>query len=134
MSLAANLRRIRQGQQLSQPDLAKAAEVSKGYIYMLEKGEMENPSIDVLFRIAKVLDCTIADLTGERKTVAKDVEPEFPESLTQFAKLKKKAGEPISPDFLRSLAHTQFRGRRPQTIDDWAYLYEFLKRTFGKRE
>lgn len=130
MSLADNLRRLRQEKQLSLPVLSLQAGVSKGYVYSLEKGEMDNPSVDVLFKIAKVLDCTIADLTGEAKTVARDVEADIPDSLVQFAKLKRRAGDPLSPEDLQSLARTQFRGKRPQTVEDWQYLFEFLKRTF----
>jgi hypothetical protein len=48
----------------------------------------------------------------------------------RFARQRKKAGEPLSEDDLMSLARTQFRGKRPETVEDWAYVYEFLKRTF----
>ena len=36
----------------------------------------------------------------------------------------------LTDDDLQNLARTQFRGKRPETVEDWAYLYEFLKRTF----
>jgi hypothetical protein len=56
---------------------------------------------------------------------------EIPDSLEEFAKQRKKQGSPLSEGDLRSLAGTQFRGKRPETTEDWAYLYEFLKRTLG---
>lgn len=130
MSLAENLKRIRLQRQMTQPKLAEDAHVSKGYVYMLETGEMDNPSLDVLLKIANALDCTIADLSGEPKVVAKDTSTEISESLLQFAKQKRRTGDKLTDDDLQSLARTQFRGKRPQTVDDWAYLYEFLKRTF----
>lgn len=130
MSLAENLKRIRLQKQMTQPELADAANVSKGYIYTLETGDMDNPSLDVLLKIANALDCTIADLSGEPKTVAKDTSTVIPESLLRFAKQKRRAGEKLTDDDLQSLARTQFRGKRPETVEDWAYLYEFLKRTF----
>lgn len=132
MSLAENLKRIRIQKQLTQPALADKVGVSKGYIYMLESGEMANPTLDVLLKIATGLDCTIADLSGEPKVVVKQAPVEISESLQRFAKAKRRAGEPLSEDDLQSLARTQFRGKRPQTPEDWAYLYEFLKRTFEK--
>ena len=61
MSLAENLKQRRLQKQLTQPALAEKAEVSKGYIYMLESGEMTNPTLDILIKIADALDCTIAD-------------------------------------------------------------------------
>ena len=130
MSLAENLKRIRLQKQMTQPELADAAHVSKGYVYTLETGDMDNPSLDVLLKIANALDCTIADLSGEPKVVAKDTSTEISESLLQFAKQKRRTGDKLTDDDLQSLARTQFRGKRPQTVDDWAYLYEFLKRTF----
>jgi transcriptional regulator with XRE-family HTH domain len=96
---------------------------------MLESGEMTNPTLDILHKIADALDCTIADLTGDPK-VAPRRATEFPDSLIRFARQRKKAGEPLSEDDLMSLAQTQFRGKRPESVEDWAYVYEFLKRTF----
>lgn len=132
MTLAENLKRIRLQKQLTQPQLAGAADVSKGYVYMLESGEMTNPSLDILRRIASVLDCTIADLSGEQQAGTSDVAATVPESLLSFAKQKRRAGEKLSDDDLQDLARIQFRGKRPQTIEDWAYLFEFLKRSFDK--
>lgn len=130
MGLAENLQRFRRQKQWTQPDLAEEAEVSKGYIYMLESGEMTNPSLDILHKIAEALDCTVADLIGEPKVAAKETTVTIPESLERFARLRRKAGEPLTEDDLISLARTVFRGKRPKTVEDWAYLYEFLKRTF----
>lgn len=132
MGLAENLKRIRLQKQKSQPVLASEADVSKGYIYMLEAGEMANPSLDVLLKIANALDCTIADLTGEPKVAAVVSPVEIPESLSRFARLRRRMGEKLSEEDLQSLARTQFRGKRPETVEDWAYLYEFLKRTFDE--
>ena len=129
MGLAQNLRTIRQQKQLTQPALADKSGVSKGYVYMLESEEMTNPTLDILHKIAAALDCTIADLTGDPK-VAPRTATEVPESLRRFARQRKKAGEPLSEDDPMSLAQTRFRGNGPETVEDWAYVYEFLKRTF----
>jgi len=130
MALAENLKRIRQQKQLTQPALADKSGVSKGYVYMLESGEMTNPTLDILHKIADALDCTIADLTGEPKVALKSISTEIPDSLMRFARQRRKVGEPLSDDDLMNLAQTQFRGKRPETVEDWAYVYEFLKRTF----
>lgn len=135
MTLADNLKRLRMQKQWSQPKLADETGLSKGYIYMLESGEMVNPSLDKLFKISEALGCTIADLVGEPKTLLKTDAPwEIPGALQEFAKRKKRDGDPIKDDELKSLAHMQYRGRRPQTVEDWAYVYEFLKRTLGGRK
>jgi transcriptional regulator with XRE-family HTH domain len=135
MKLAENLKRLRMQKQLSQPELADKAEVSKGYIYMLESGEMANPSLEKLLQISKALDCTIADLVGHPKAAVKaDAAVEIPEALQEFAKRMKREGNPLDETELKSLAHTQYRGRRPRTADDWAYVYRFLKQTLEDRK
>lgn len=134
MTLAENIKRLRNVKQLSQPQLAEKAGISKGYIYMLETGEMKNPSIDKLLKIAEALNCTIADLIGQPKTQTKiENTYEIPVGLQEFARRKKREGDPLSESDLKSLAHTQYRGKRPQTAEDWAYVYEFLKRTLDDR-
>jgi len=133
MSLADNIKHFRTLKQLSQPQLADKASLSKGYVYMLESGEMTNPSIEKLSSIADALECTIADLIGQPKTKAKiKTAFEIPVGLQEFARRKKREGDPLDESDLKSLAYTQYRGKRPQTADDWAYVYEFLKRTLER--
>lgn len=135
MNLAENLRRLRTQKQLSQPDLATEAGLSKGYVYMLESGDMTNPSLDKLLAISKALDCTIADLIGQPKAAVRaTAEIEIPEPLQEFARRKKREGDQLADNDLRSLAQMQYRGRRPQTVEDWAYVYEFLRRTLESRK
>jgi transcriptional regulator with XRE-family HTH domain len=45
---------------ISQDELAKAAKVDRSYISMIETGK-KTPSLAVLERIAKALDCSIKD-------------------------------------------------------------------------
>ena len=134
MSLADNIRRLRLQKQWTQPQLADKADISKGYVYMLESGEMTNPSLDMLMKIANAFKVTVADLIDQGRVVAKEGSTEIPESLVEFAKRRKKARQPLSEDDLMSLARTQFRGKRPESVEDWAYVYAFLKRTLGAPE
>jgi transcriptional regulator with XRE-family HTH domain len=132
MSLAANIKRLRLQKQLSLPDLATITDLSKGYVYQLEAGEMVNPSLDKLLKISRALDCTIADLVGEPRAVARaDLDLEMPQGLLEFAKRKKREGVPLEDAELRTLARLEYRGKRPETESDWSYVYEFLKRTLG---
>jgi transcriptional regulator with XRE-family HTH domain len=130
MSLAENIKKFRNKKQLSQPELATRANVSKAYIYMLEAGETDNPRLDMLQKIADALDCTIGDLIGKGRMALKKEPIEIPEALLSFARKRKREGDPLNEDDLVNLARIQFRGRRPQSEEDWAYLYQFFKRTF----
>lgn len=132
MSLAENIKKLRLQKQMSQPALAEKAGVSKGYVYVLESGEMDNPSLDILMKIATALDSTIAELIDEPRVAAAESRPDIPEPLQRFIRQRRKAGRPLTEEDIISLAKTEFRGRRPETVEDWAYVYEFLQRTFDR--
>lgn len=59
-----NVRRVRVSKGLSQERLAFDANVDRSYLGGLERGE-HNPSVDMLARIAKVLDVPLRDLFVE---------------------------------------------------------------------
>lgn len=59
--VAANIRRLRKGEGLSQEELADAAEFHRTYISQLERC-VTNISIDGLERLAEVLGVDILDL------------------------------------------------------------------------
>lgn len=59
-----NIRRIRVDQQVSQERLAFDAEVDRSYLGGMERGE-ENPTVDVLERVAGTLNVPLAALFTE---------------------------------------------------------------------
>ena len=59
--MAWNLRRIRVKRGLSQERLAFDAEVDRSYVGGLERRE-ENPTVDVLDRLAKTLEVPLSEL------------------------------------------------------------------------
>jgi transcriptional regulator with XRE-family HTH domain len=59
--LAMKLKQIRTRQGFNQTDLAKKVRVTQAYIAMLENGR-ENPTLNVLERLAKALKVTVAEL------------------------------------------------------------------------
>jgi transcriptional regulator with XRE-family HTH domain len=65
--VARNIRRIRVARGLSQEALAVDAEIDRTYVSRLERN-LENPTVGVLERVAKALDCQIGDLFGPSGT------------------------------------------------------------------
>ncbi|WP_234786463.1 helix-turn-helix domain-containing protein [Mycolicibacter sinensis] len=62
-TIGANVRIYREERGLSQSDLATLGEVDRSYLSQLENGK-RNPSIGVLWKMAKVLRVTVSDLTA----------------------------------------------------------------------
>jgi transcriptional regulator with XRE-family HTH domain len=126
-TLGERLREKRLKKGLSISRLADAVEVSKGYIHDLEADKIARPSAEVLYRIALTLGTTIGFLLGKPKNPLIDEEnqdiPNIPASLEQFAKEDR-----IPEEDKRRLACIKYRGRQPESVDDWRYLYETIKR------
>lgn len=59
--VARNIRRIRVARGLSQEVLAVDAGIDRTYVSRLER-HLENPTVAVLERVAKALDCRVVDL------------------------------------------------------------------------
>ena len=62
--VAWNVRKLRVAAGLSQEQLAVDADIDRTYAHRLEKGS-ENPTVDVLDRIAKALEVSAAALLAE---------------------------------------------------------------------
>jgi len=64
--LAANLRRLREGQELSQEVLAEVASLHRTFVSQVER-EMNNISIDNIERLAEALGVDILELLAKPK-------------------------------------------------------------------
>jgi transcriptional regulator with XRE-family HTH domain len=124
-SLAARLRQFREAQGLSLDELASKADLSKTYLWELEKdvASAKKPSADVLLRIAAALSVTIADLLDLPTVSAPEGTVEIPASLQEFRDRMKKLGAPLTNEDVRDLAMMKFRGGQPQTVDEWHQVY-----------
>ena len=78
MSLAAKLKALRQKNGESLQQVADGVGVSKAHIWELEKGSSNNPSLDLLRRIAEHFQVTVAFLNDE------DAEPTETSALQFF--------------------------------------------------
>jgi transcriptional regulator with XRE-family HTH domain len=126
MTLAERIKLRRQEREMSAAELARQASISKGYLSQIESGATPRPSADVLYRIANALGTTVADLMGKREAqpTARSVTP----SLRQFA-----TENDVPAQDVQMLSRIRFRGKQPETIDDWRFLYESIKRSIRQR-
>ena len=127
--LAGNIRSLREGKGLTLGDLERSSGVSKGYLSQLEGGKASNPSLDSLRKIAAALGVQISDLLGEeREDVASD---HLPRGLREFLAQAADSGQRLTAQDVKALLAMQYRGKRPRTAEDYAYLYSTLRRVIG---
>jgi transcriptional regulator with XRE-family HTH domain len=65
--LAANVRRLREAQDLTQEKLAQKAGLAMRYVSGIERGE-ENPTVSTLAKLAKALGVHPSVLLSEQRT------------------------------------------------------------------
>ena len=122
-TIGERVREKRTEKALSLAELARQAEISKGYLHSIETGETQSPSAEILFRIATLLGTTIAFLLGEDDGTVPSVQY-VPPSLKAFAEQ-----ENLTEAEVQMLANIQYRGNKPDSKEDWRYIYESIKRT-----
>ena len=121
MAISDRIRERRTDVKMTAAELARRADITKGYVSQIENGLAPRPSGDVLYRIAMALGTTVADLLD------KDVQPEIPDMPQGLQQFLDEVDLPAED--AEMLAAIKFRGRQPRTADDWRYLYESIKRT-----
>lgn len=125
-SIGERIKARREELEWSLSKLAEEADVSKGYLWSIEKGEVKSrPSGQTLYRIAEALGVTMSDLLGRELLI--EPSQERPPALLQFAK---QANLPDTD--IEMLASVNFRGQRPQTVQDWEFLYGAIQRSVGR--
>jgi len=86
MSLGRRLAQLRRKSGDSLQTVADAVEVSKAHIWELEKGRTDNPSMDLVTRLADHYGVTVAFLVGE-DIEASDAERDLQRMFRQAKKL-----------------------------------------------
>jgi len=124
MALANRIREMRAQEGLSLSEVARRARISKAYLSQLEHGASTQPSYDVIARLATALGTTVSELTGRPAVWEPNDTEQVPSALHSFARL---ADLPKADVAMLSRIH--FRGKQPATADDWAHIYETIKRT-----
>jgi transcriptional regulator with XRE-family HTH domain len=123
MSLGDQIHKRRLEKHISLPELARLSRVAKGYLWEIEDGSATRPSAETLYRIAKVLGTSIADLLGYEVVATQQA---IPDTLREYAQ------EARLPDSdVAMLASIVYRGEQPKTKEDWRYIYESIRRTIS---
>lgn len=126
MTLGQRLRERRRELDKTLKDVASAAEISIPYLSDMER-DKARPPLDTLGKIATALNLTTTTLLdGIDGFGEKDEFPILPAGL-QLLKDHPTLGEGIDGDWIHTLLRVDYRGRRPETMQDWYALYATLK-------
>lgn len=106
MSFGKRLHDLRIRHRLSLQDVATAVGMSKAHVWNLEKGLSENPSMEIVLKLADLFRVRVADLVGENP----DAEDEEPEMVALFRDLKRLDGR--DRDTIRLLMEQMRRSRK----------------------
>ena len=110
MSFARRLHVLRTANRLSLQDVADKVGISKAHVWNLEKGLSDNPSMELVVKLADLFRVRVADLVGENP-LAGDEEPEM---VAMFRDLKKL--EPRDRETIRVLME-QLRRNKADRVD-----------------
>ncbi|MGY4600389.1 transcriptional regulator with XRE-family HTH domain [Bradyrhizobium sp. GM22.5] len=75
MALASKIKELRLKKKKSLQDVADDVGASKAHIWDLETGKSSNPSIELLTKLAKCFDVSVAELIGENPA-GEDADPQ----------------------------------------------------------
>lgn len=144
-ALGARIGHLRELKGLSLGALAEASgEMAKSYLVKIERGEVANPGLKTLSAIARALDVTAADLIDPVGSSSRGPEghallqeaakferiaANLPSGLSEFLDGMRSKGSPVPPTIVSALSMVEFRGKRPQSPEDWRFLYDAMMRS-----
>jgi transcriptional regulator with XRE-family HTH domain len=119
--LGTLLRQMREEKGWSLSQLAEIAKISRSYLAQIESGE-SIPTQAKIIQLANAFGALPSELLGE--------EPEkinISDSLRTFAETANLGSAEI-----QMLARIEYRGNRPNSVEEWRAIYSVIKGMLGK--
>ena len=120
MSFGYALKKFREERNLNPRELGKLADIDPTYIYRLESGEKASPSEKTVDSLVRALKLSPRNAKLLRMLVGKTVNTKL---IDVFIEDVDRTLERLGPLSLMS-----FRGKRPETHDDWRTKDQQLKK------
>jgi transcriptional regulator with XRE-family HTH domain len=99
--------------------LAELTYVSRNYISMIERGEAENISDEIIKKLAWGLKVSVEQITGKPNDGSGTM---IPPALREFA-----LNENLPYEAVDTLLKIPFRGKEPSSSQEWKELYDAIK-------
>lgn len=134
MKLGQKIRQLREENGFSLNGLAEEASISKAYLSQIENDVSQQPSAEILLKIASAFRITIADLLDQPVRVyAEDFEDEdIPHVLREFIDKRGEALD-IQKEDVRMLMNIRYRGNQPKAIEEWEHILQTIRYVMRKR-
>lgn len=125
MPLGERIRKLRTAVGWSPGRLAKESGVSRAYLWQLETGGKDRPSLEILERLAGALGVGVSEFTNMDSD--QKIDKRLPLGLAEFVAAR---GDElgISDGDIKVLEKVHYRGRRAKAPEDWELLYLFLRK------
>jgi len=120
MSFGYALKTFRNGRGLSLRELAKLCDIDHAYIHRLEKDEKTSPSTEVVDTFVRKLKLTPRRADLLRLLIGKTVAEQLIDVFLE--------DEDRSLDLFEPLAQMSFRGKRPESHEDWRQLADRIEK------
>ena len=111
MSFGYALKKFREERRLSLREFGKLCGIDHAYIHRLERNEKTSPSEEVVNSFVRVLKLSPRRANLLRLLVGKTINNQLIDVFLE--------DEERSLELLEPLAQMSFRGKRPETHDDW---------------
>ena len=125
MRLGEKIVHLREAKGWSTGKLCEESGVSRAYLWQLETGGKDNPSFDVLGKLARALGVGVSEFSaGVRQETAS---LELPPGLQEFTTSRGPSLGVRSLD-IEVMRNVGFRGEQPRKPEDWELLFLFLQK------
>jgi transcriptional regulator with XRE-family HTH domain len=131
-NVGGKVRALRLEKQITLPDLAELAHLSKGLISKIENAEDANPSLDTLYKISEALDVPLSALLETERVQMKRIVPDRPpEWQREVLRWLKTSGKEPDENILNAMYVVNNRkGAKAVDLDTWKFLYQSIEKSF----
>lgn len=126
MSFGHALKKFREDRSLSLREFGKLCEIDHAYIHRLEKDDKTAPSEQVIESLIRALKLTPRRASLLRLLVGKMVNKQLVDVFIE--------DEDRPLDLLEPAYQMSFRGKRPETMDEWRQHIDRLAKLFEEDE
>lgn len=122
MKLHDRLKEVRSQRGLTLAQVKERTGLSVSYLSDLERARTQNPSLETIDKLATCYGMSTTDLLHGVEGWGEFTFEAFPPGVAELLRAGK-----IDETDARDLSRVEFRGKRPQTEEEWFQLYLYLR-------